>query len=407
MNMKESTKRENKVIKYILFLINPFFGFFATFGDLKSKSSYVIFLSFSVLFGICFSVPSGRTADFTGDGAVYRYRFDRMAEQSNDDFEKVYNEYIQFEEGEKDFYVTAVSYVTSRFTANYHWVFAVFAFVFSFFMLKSFRFLTEEKDFTNSFYCFILAIIFIMSNSIFNINGVRFWTAAWIGVYCIFQIFVNRDNKYFLLALITPFVHVSFFVYLLILVLAYFSKKSNAFWFVMFLISFFVANFTQDLLKASESYFPAFISRTISLYTDQNIINQRNEDTLWYVKIFSFLESFMVNFMVILFYKNRALFLHNKRAYNLFLFLIVWMTFVNFSSAIPSLGGRFIQMSLPLIAYLWLIVFIRERRYQNLLVFFLIAFSIDFIYALRSILKVTEIDFYISSPLYLLYHYLL
>lgn len=406
MNNKESTERGNKIIKYLLFLINPLFGFFATLGDLKSKSSYVIFLCFTILFGVCFTVPSGRTADFTGDGAVYRLRFDRMAAKSGDDFEKVYNEYIQFEEGEKDFYVTAVSYLVSRFTDNYHWVFAVFAFVFGYFMLKSFRFLTDRQEFTNSLYCFLLAIIFIMSNSIFNINGIRFWTAAWVGVYCIFQIFVNDNKKYFLLAFITPFIHVSFFVYLLIIGVAYISRKYNNFWFAMFVISFFVANFMQDILKATESFFPAFISRTIALYTDQDVINQVNEGQLWYAKIFSFMENFMVNIVVFLFYKNRLKFSSNKNVFNIYQFLMVWMTFVNFSIAIPSLGGRFIHFSLPIIAYIWLVVFKKEGKYNNLLLLFLIAFSMDFIYQLRSILKVTEIEFYISSPLYLLYHYL-
>lgn len=402
----EKNKKGNAIIKYCIFLFNPIFGFIVSLKDIKSQSSYNIFFLFTILFGMCFTVPSGRTADFTGDGAVYRLRFDRMAAKTDNDFEKVYKEYIQFEEGEKDFYVTAFSYIISRFTTNYHWAFTFFAFVFGFFMIKSLRFLTDDKQFNNSIYCFLLVIVFIMSNSIFNINGLRFWTASWIGVYCIFQIFLKNKRSYFLLAALTPFVHVSFFVYLLVITIAYFSRKNSNFWFCLFVISFFVSSFAEDLLKIAESVLPAFISRTISLYTDAEVVANMRQDTVWFAKVFSFLEKFVINVTLILFYRNRAEIAKHPLAYSLYLFLIVWMTFVNFSIAVPSLGGRFLRLALPLIVYIWMVLWKDQRTYFNWLIFFLFAFILDFSYQFRSILKVTEIEFYISSPFYSLYHYL-
>lgn len=403
--MNKLTRRYGQAVKFGLFIINPLIGFLYSLRNIKSKSSYIIFFLFSFIVGISFTVPSGRTADFTGDGAVYRARFDRIASYNKVEFINLYRDYIKFDEGEKDFYATTISYLVSLFTNNYHWVFGIYAIIFGFFLLKSLHFLTKEKEFTNSIYCFLLAIIFVMSNYIFNINGVRFWTAAWIGVYSMFQIFLNKDKRYFFLAGITPFIHVSFLVYLFVLVLAYFLKKYYRFWFVMFLISFFVSGIALDLLKSVESYFPDFIARTIRLYTDAEIITKKNEATLWYVKIFQYLQILAINTTVILFHRNRMVIQKNPQTYNLYLFLMVWMTLVNFLMTIPSLGGRFLQLAIPLIAYIWLMV-LDKRKYFTWMIVYFMAFLFSYLYQLRIILKVTELEFFIASPIYLIYNYL-
>ena len=405
--VRETVEKQNTIIKYGLFLINPFFGLLATLRDLKSKSSYTIFYLFCLLVGMCFTVPSGTTAEYTGDGARYRQKFERIAFSSNKTFDEVYKEYKKFDEGDKDLYSTSVFYLVSGFTTNYHWVFFFFAFVFGYFMLKSFKFLTDNKEFTDSLYCFALAFIFIISNSIANINGVRFWTAAWIAVYCIFQIIVNKNKKYFILAILTPYVHVSYFVFLAVLLIAVFSKNRSNFWFVMFLISFFISSFAQDLLEVAEDALPDFISRTIALYTDENIVAAREEETKWFVYLFSFAKLFLLNVIVFVLYRNKkALFQGKEKAYNVFLFLLVWMTFVNFTITVPSLGGRFLILALPLIAYVWLFTLKELKKYNILFLLFLVAFSMGFYEQFKLLLKATEIEFYISSPFCLTYYYL-
>lgn len=405
--MKNQNGKEGAIIKYVFFLINPILGFLISLKEVKSKTSFNVFFLFTILFGICFIVPSGRTADFTGDGAVYRLRFDRMAVNSSSDFDKVLKDYLEFEEGEKDFYVTALSFIVSRFTDNYHYMFAIFAFIFGFFMLKSLKILTDVETYSNnSFYCFLIVTVFILSNSLFNINGVRFWTASWIAVYCIFQIFLFNRTKYFFLALLTPFVHVSFFVFVLILIIGYYTRKFSNFWFVLFLLSFLISSFAQDLLKLAGNILPSFISRTIQLYTDDSVVLQMKESKTWFVELFMFLERVVVNLSVFLFYRKKEEIKKYPIAHSLFLFILIWMTFVNFSISVPSLGGRFLRLSLPMLMYVWVVVWQPKKIYFTWLIIFLLAFSIDFLYEVRSILKVTEMDFYIFSPIYLVFKYL-
>src|SRR5690606_889818 len=104
-------------------------------------------------FGMAFSVPSGRTDDFTGDGAVYRELFDQYKYVSHSDFIEGWREFLTFDEGKKDYYFETVAFYISLITNNYHAMFMVIAIVFAFFALKSFRFLISEPNFTISVAC--------------------------------------------------------------------------------------------------------------------------------------------------------------------------------------------------------------------------------------------------------------
>lgn len=409
--MNRSSDSKDSIVKYAMFLFNPIIGFVVSLKNINTKSSYLVFFLFSILFGISFVVPSGRaiaraTDGYTGDGVVYREKFEKISTYKISEFQKLVNDYLAFDEGDKDFYVLATSFLVSRFSTNYHWVFGIYAIVFAYFLLKSLRFLTEEDNFKNSFYCFLMAVMFVMSNPIFNINGVRFWTAAWIGVYSLFHIFRNNNKRYLILASITPLIHVSFFVYLFVLMIALLFRKYNRFWFTLFVISFFVSEISFLILESVESYFPEFISRTIRLYTDTEVMALKEESKVWYADVFSFLPRLIVNLIVVLYYRNRKFILENPKTSNLYLFLIVWMTFVNFTTAVPSLGGRFFQLAIPIIVYIWLMTF-NSKKYSYWIKAYFLAFAPSYIYIFRLIFKVTEIEFYVTNPFYLIYNYLI
>ena len=145
---------------------------------------------------------------------------------------------------------------------------------FSLFSLKTFKFLTSEDNFDASLSCYILAYLF-MINQIFNINGMRFWTAAWIAVYAIFQIFKNNNKKYFLLALTTPFFHGAYWIYLVVIIIAYFFKKYSKLWVVLFFISFLVSNISIDFIYSLTDKLPPFLADMALSYTDPEYVELR------------------------------------------------------------------------------------------------------------------------------------
>jgi hypothetical protein len=397
----------DKANKVILFLISPFLAFVYSLKRIKTKSSYVVFFLFSIFFGIAFTVQSGKRGDAYIDSVSYRELFEQYKFVSHQEFTKNFKDFLTFSEGKKDYYFDTVAFYVSRITDNYHVMFMVFAAVFAFFSLKTFKFLTSEDNFDASLSCYILAYLF-MINQIFNINGMRFWTAAWIAVYAIFQIFKNNNKKYFLLALITPFFHGAYWIYLAVIVIAYFFKNYSKLWILLFFISFFVSNISIDLIYSLTDKLPLFLADMALSYTNPEYVELRRASlaSSQFAKIFDFLIRFYLNFMVYLFIRNSKTINNNPKTQNLFSFLLVWVTFVNFTMPVPSLGGRFMTLSYPLIAYIWLVNF-KGKKYTKILYAMPFVFLFSFYIQLQYYNMVLDPVFYISNPFYLIYKYLL
>lgn len=407
MAVWQKENNEDRVIKVILFLVSPILALLFSLRTLKTKSSFIIIFLFSVLFGLAFTVGKGKDSNDSIDGSSYREKFEHYKFVSDSKFYKGLIEYFTFEKGKQDYYFDTVAFYISRFTSNYHIMFMVFAIVFAFFALKSLKFFTAEKNYSTSLACFILLYLF-MINQIFNINGVRFWTAAWVGVYGIFQIFRNGKYQYFLLLLCAPFFHGAFWVFLGISVVAYFGRNSYKLWAVLFFVSFLVSNVSLDLVRNYIDLFPTFIVKMAESYTDESYVQQKasgGTGFYWIAATFNFLVRVYMNFLVYLFIKNSKEIIDNAKTKYLFSFLLVLMVFVNFTMAIPSLGGRYMLLSYPIIAYIWLVNF-KGRKYDKVLYAMPVIFSFSFYVQAVLYMKVLEPVFYFSNPLYLLYNYL-
>lgn len=402
--LKENNR--DKSLKIILFLLSPFFSFLYALRRMNTKSSYIVFFLFAVFFGMSFTVSNVRGIDGTTDGISYRNAFESYKNVSTSQYYDGLKRFFTFDEGNKDYYYDTVAFYVSRITDNYHVMFMFFAAIFAFFQLKTFRFLTTEDNFNNSLVCVLLAFLFTY-NQIFNINGMRFWTAAWIGVYSIFQIFLNDNKKYFLLALCTPFFHGSFWLYIVVMVFAYFFKKYERMWVVLFFLSFIFSSFAIELVQNMVDYLPSSLARLVDLYTSEEAILSRQAVQLeagQTVRIFGMVAKIYINLLVCLFIKNSVYI--KKHTKNLYPFLLVWMTFVNFVMLIPALGGRFILLSYPLIAYIWLANF-GNIKYRYWIYVSPLALLLSLYSLLRDYMSVLEFSFYYSNPLFLFYKYIL
>ncbi|WP_449387656.1 EpsG family protein [Chryseobacterium lineare] len=407
MAVWQKENNEDKVIKIILFLVSPILAFLFSLRTLKTKSSFIIIFLFSVFFGLSFSVDKGKNSNDSIDGSTYREKFEHYRFVTDSKFYKDLIEYFTFEKGKQDYYFDTVAFYVSRFTSNYHIMFMVFAIVFTFFALKSLKFFIAEKNYSTSLACFILLYLF-MINQIFNINGVRFWTAGWIGVYSIFQIFRNGKYQYFLLLLCAPFFHGAFWVFLGVSVIAYFGKNFYKLWTILFFVSFLVSNISLDLVRNYIDLFPTFIVKMAESYTDESYIQGKasgGTGFYWIAATFDFLTRVYMNFLVYLFIKNSKEIIDNAKTKYLFSFLLVLMVFVNFTMAIPSLGGRYMLLSYPIIAYIWLVNF-KGRKYNKVVYAMPVIFSFSFYVQAVLYMKVLEPVFYFSNPIYLLYLYL-
>ena len=395
----------NKVFKYCIFLLSPILAFLFSLRTINTRSSYLIFFLCSVFFGLSFTVDESRAYD----SSRYKMEFENYKYITEHEFLQEFIKYVTFNEGKKDFYFDTVAFYTSRITDNYHVMFMIFAMVFSFFALKSFKFLTSESNFSASIACFILAYLF-MTNQIFNINGVRMWTAGWVAVYAIFQIFRNGNRSYFLLLLTTPYFHGSFWVLIGIVVIALLFRQFERVFVIGFFTSFVVGSIAIELLQTTSDLLPVFLQRMVASYTDPEYVELRNQvedSSLSLVRRISETSiRIYVSFLVYLFIKNSKVIKGNVKTRNLYLFLLVFMTFVNFTMAVPSLGGRYLLLTYPIIAYIWLVTF-KDKKYQRVLYLMPLVFSWSFFSQLVLYRNVLEIDFLVGNPLYLIYKYLI
>ncbi|WP_285269911.1 EpsG family protein [Kaistella rhinocerotis] len=408
MALWQKENSTDNAIKVILFVFLPVLSFVYSLRSLNTKTSFIVFFLCAVLFGMAYTVPSGPTVEIGVDGAYYRLEFDNAKFLSEVEFLEGWNSFLNFDEGKKDYYFETVSYYLSRFTDNYHVMFMVLATVFAFFSLKSFKFFTEEIGQQIGLGVFILAYMF-MYNQIFNINGVRFWTATWIGVYAIFQIFKNNKKQYWLLVLVTPYFHGSFWIFIGVLILAELTRRFEKTWVILFGFSFVFSNIAIEFLQSYQDTLPAFMSGMVNDYTDAEYVKSRNEVGIGYGFIphtFDILMRIYQALLIFLFIKNSKQIRSNNKTNNLYLFLLVWASVFNFFAFVPSLGVRFNTFVWPLIAYIWLVNF-KQVKYKEVLYGMPLVFAWNFFTMFGYYNMVLTWDFYISSPVVLIFKYLI
>jgi hypothetical protein len=378
-------KRNKGVL--LLFFIYPFAAFLFALKDVNRKYSFTVILLFNILFGYTFIAQN-----LTADSYSYIEGFNNYINIKNP-YANDITDYLTFNSHIKDIYVISSYYIISRISDNYHILMAFWAFVFSFFFLKAFRFFINRPEFNNSLIAYILAFYFMFSNNIFNINGVRYWTAAWIALYVIFEIVVNRNYKFLLLSLITPLVHISYSIFVCILILYLISKRYRKLWIIVFVLSFFVSELSLKLVQNYEQLAPKVIQNLIWSYTEEfklqsSIISF--ESLPLYSKILLSLPKYFLNVLMFLFIVNYKHLKNNIEAHSSYSFLLVWLSFSNFTMPIPSFGNRFLILSIPVFAYLSLIVYKSISPLKKFIYAIPFIYCYALIYWLRAMVTVTD-----------------
>lgn len=395
-------------VKILGFLVSPLLGFLLALKRINTKSSFVIFFLFSVFFGLCFETSVGKDENNKGDAAQYRYKFEYYSALSRGDISDVVTAFTTFgDEKSRDIYVPVMSFVTSQISSDYHIFFALIACVFSFIMLKSLKFFTDELPERKNLSIFFLLYLFALTNSIFNINGCRYWTAAWVAVYSMFQIYLNGNRRFFLLAAITPMIHASYWFFLGILAIAYLLRKNVYLWKVLFFASFVLSSISMELLVDASDYLPPALQFLVERYTEGEHEVKTNLYQVLH-RIFDFAGMTVRVYMVYLLMAHEKRVMSNPQTQMLYPLMLVWMSICQFVMPIPSLGGRYIVLSFPLLAYVWYIIFEKQAKYRNVLVIYLCTNMMAIYELLMCYIKYSvPMSFYYTSPIYQFYKYII
>lgn len=399
--------KDDVMAKFLLFLLSPLLGFIYSLKRINTKSSFIIFFLFSLCFGMCFT-PS--KCSMYIDGQNYQELFLESININNITFENKFKEYITFNSDEKDIYAEALSFYISRISNNYHLFFFVASIIFSFFQLKTFKYLVKEKEFDNSYISLILCYLFVYI-TIFNINGIRFWTGYWVAMFALFKIFRDNNYKYIILLVIATLFHGSLWILLALVVVTILTKKYYNIWIMLYFVSFFIGHVAFSIIGEITEYLPTFLQNFANDYTTEAQIERITSKGTG----FSFIGIFLGYLIDIFFFLAMMIIISNKekiikdsRTKNIFGLLLVLITFANFVSTVPSLGARFVMFTYPLIAYIFLLCIKDYKKMYSLLIAFVPLYFFMRIYqTLKLYIETLNIDFFISSPIYLLSKYLL
>jgi len=234
-----------------------------------------------------------------------------------------------------------ILFIVSRITNKHNLLFGVFAAFFGFFYLKSINLLYDRYIVSPNKNALLHLLFFALINPIFFINGFRFYTAAWIFFYGAYFVILYRDKKYLILAMCSVLVHFSFLGAGAVLLIYFLLGNRNLFYVILLILSFILPELISEYLTKILPGLGAGLQNRVQAYVDENYIQavaKRAGQTRWFIQLLQPLVMYYLYFGILFLkykFKNIS---DSKELTNLFSFLLLFLSFVNFSKQIPSVG---------------------------------------------------------------------
>lgn len=342
-------------VKYLLFLFWPVGALIYSLKCPQSRSSRVIFFLICIAFGLCIECKDDSLdmSRITENFLQYRYT----------DFDTIKTLILDFINGVgvRDLYEFLLYWMVNQFSSNIHVFWMIASAIYAFFYVKSLSFILDDIRFKSCFMGLMIVLMFTMPQPIFTVTGLRFWTAGWLAILCTLQVFLNRNYKYCLVLLLTPFIHVMFWIYVALFIISWIfiatGKTCEKLLIVAFSLSFPFSYLSMSFLEAINiSFLPSNLQMMLSTYTSKEMIEEFNtregSGWFWLNEVFDIiLNSYYLIMSYILIVHRHII---SRQEYkNLFLFVLIIYSFANFTSVIPHLGLRFQGFAKILLPLLW------------------------------------------------------
>lgn len=335
----------------LLFLLWPFLAFLTVLSNYERKESRRLIWFFMVYYGLTFVIAN--------DGLDAARYVQFLKENANLSFSDFWSALGGLYSDTPDIAEPLISFIVSRLTNNHGIYFAVWAAIFGFFYLKSINLLfdryREQPGWNSLFYL----IFFVVLLPVTTINSVRMWTAAWIFFYGAYHVVLFRNPKYLLVTIFSCFVHWSFFSANFILLIYFIAGNRNIIYLPLAFVSFILPQIAGSFFRSVSLRLGGVIQDRFESYTDQTYIIERQESleqSAWFIQIGNDLVLYFLLFAIIVVQIKDRAFVKGKVEKNLYSFLLLFLSFVNFGKAIPSFGGRF-QIVFFLFATLYLFLY--------------------------------------------------
>lgn len=389
----------------ILFFLNPFLSAIVSLKNIRDGVSHRILYLWFLVFGIGFCAMSEAADSFR-----YVEEFMMESQYTWGRYLQEVKEWATFESNIKDIYTLTVNVLVGKFTSNYHWTYLVYAAVFGFFYIKSLKIFLKHQMVKKEIVFYALLFMFCYSNPIFNINGVRFWTAAWIGVYVALNLFVEKKHKMLPLLILMPLVHGSSVIWVAIMVAAIILSRFQKVTIGLYLASSFVSAVSYlSILNDYSDMLPQFMQDQIWSYTESEMALERmagiSQYGAAYADFLIALPGYFQILLSILLILNRKEINQNKEAGILMTVTLALAAITNFLSGIPSMG-RFQAFVIPFLVIVWSMNHDVLKKYDKVFYAVPILYAYSLLYWYRNMSSVTELYLYVFPAPLTTFHYL-
>lgn len=354
------------IFRYGFAFLFPFWSAIASLKFFKSPSARNLFWYGCVFMGfIHIFNPIGGSQS---DGVRYAEALVNIDTQRID--ANVIKSYFYSQDGSLDIYQPLVTLFVSAFTKDPHFLFLIFAIVFGFFYSRNIWIvLNLSKKETLSWWVWIVLIMMLLVNPIWEINGVRMWTALHVFVYGVLSFYINNDKKKLLWSFASIFIHFSFvFPLILILIFQFLPKnKLTIFFVVYFITAAFNEINLQSLNDSLTNILPSQLSSRTNSYLNEDYlmtVNETNASYSQYLIIAKYLSKYFILTMVVYFWINKNSLFTNKFYQELLALFLFMSAAFQLVSVIPSMG-RFFRVT-DIIFYALLFLLLIDQHINNL-----------------------------------------
>lgn len=392
--------RLDKKTFLVLWIFNPFISAIYLFKNFKQNRRIYPYLFISFFFGLSFVVSTSGA-----DSEYYASQLKQYHRQNISLFQVIGDFYS--EEGAKlDIYQPLVTWFISLFTDNVKVLFAFFALVFGYFWFKSLILIRSNIHIPFKGLVLLIFLFLALTNPIWNINGVRMWTAVGCFFYGLVILHLEKDKKGWIYLVLPMFIHFSLLialvVYALYVVTPY--KNKTILFFSAFIFTFFLGELDLEIIRGYFEKAPEFLENKGSYLNEEYVekVSEAKERFAGHVILARTLAKYSVFFVTILMYYYYTLYkskITNHYFHVIFTLGLFFASFSNLASNIPS-GGRFAVLSNLIILTAFLLL-LNQRIKINAFIKMLLSCSLMFviIFKIREVLDFIGPFFFIGNPI--------
>jgi hypothetical protein len=343
VNKKGITKARSLPV-FLLFLLWPFALLVASLWQFRRPSAKMGFILFCTYFGFVFIISQ----DIGGaDSARYAMALADMHELTPS-FDNLWASLYSSQTNYVDIYQPLLTWIISLFTADAHYLFAMFALVFGIFYANNLWIILNRFKGKISIIAVVFILVLTLIIPIWYINGVRMYTAAHIFIYGVLLYLCEEKRKGLFWSAVSILVHFSFLFPVALLFSFVLLPKKMPVFFAFFVVTIFISEVDLFSIRSSLSFLPEIFQDRLTIYTNTDYaysIKDAAKAIAWYVNFSGLALRIAVYFLLIVtIITSRRILTKDRNLYILFCFALFFYGWANIASLVPS-GARFVAVA--------------------------------------------------------------